>query len=331
MKRLMSVALALLLVISGLFTTSVWGAEQESDMVLAYSNNGYETAYYYYYADGTLASKKMGDDGVYTYEYREDGSLKKETLIYAGEEESYVTEYDTKGNPTAKYSLSGANRSVQEEYQNFYDDVGRPKEIHRLSGETGYITQYTYLEDGSWEVEESDYLVYSQQWILHCQMFTTYNADGLVIEERLTWSDMESMDSTESYEYDAHGNPTVHTSGRLEDDGSHTYIKRSYKNSYDAKGNLVKTQVWLEDSSMGKKQQEKIITYTYNAQGLLTKKVTHDVQDDYDTTDLWEYDSYGYLGHFKGSVYVDEGIGKGYYNEEEQWFDYQPLKNVLYK
>lgn len=333
MKRRLTLAVALMLCMNALLPTAVRAKEQDTNMVMSYSKDSYEAAHYYYYANGALAEKKLENGGVYTYQYRKDGSLEKETLTYADEGESYITEYDKKGNPTVEYSVLKGKRSVILEYQNFYDDEGRIQEIRVPPDDSlmSSITSYTYLEDGSWKVEESDYVVYEDQWIPHCCMATTYNADGLVSSTELTLCDMETMDTTNSYTYDARGNLATQITSWFEEDMAHRDAKYIYDNSYNADGNLVKTKVWLENDTTWKNTLEQTITYTYNAQGLLTKKVTHDEQGDYDTTDLWEYDRYGNVTHFKGSVFIDGGIGKGHYEEEERWFEYRPLANVLYK
>lgn len=333
MKRQLIFAVALVLCMNALLPTAVWAKEQDPNMVMCSSKDSYEAACYYYYANGALAQKKLENGDIRTYQYRKDGSLEKEILTYADEGGSYVTEYDKKGNPTAEYSILKGKRSMILEYQNYYDDEGRIQEIRTLPDDSlmSSITSYTYGEDGSWKVEESDYMVYEDQPIPHCSMATTYNADGLVSTVELTLCDMETMDTVTGYTYDAHGNLATKFCSWFEEDMAHRDAKYIYDNSYNADENLVKTEVWLENDTTWKKTLEQTITYTYNTQGLMTKKLTHDAQNDYDTMDFWEYDAYGNVTHFKGSVYVDGGIGKGHYEEEERWFAYCPLENVLYK
>lgn len=331
MKRWMILAAAMILSLSALLPASAGAKEQ--NLVMACSWDSYDTAYYYYNADGTLAAKLMDSGSVYTYQYRKDGSLEKETQTYTDGDESLVTEYDKKGNPTVRYSLSGKSRYVLEQYRNAYDDKGRPLEIHCLPDDSlmGSITSYTYWENGCWEVEESDYLVYGQEQIPHCCLVTTYNADGQVSSTELTLCDMEAMDTTNAYTYDSHGNLKTQISSWVDEETGHCKEVRTYDNSYNGDGNLKKTKVWLESNTTRKKALEKTITYTYNSQGLLIRKKTHNEQYDFDSYEEWEYDEYGNVTYFQGTEFIDGGIGKGLNEEVERWYAYLPLEKVLFK
>lgn len=322
------------------------GRKTETTYVLAYYQCNHNAAeHYYYYANGELAAMEAGNsETIYNYQYREDGTLEKEIWTWHDKPlDKYivsVTEYDEKGNSTASYGLdeNGEIMLGGYKYENYYDEKGRIREIRTIPWEWESAMRdykiYTYWEDGSWELEVSDYTMDfiddEVVWVPHCQMFTTYNADGVVIKERITYIDMSQYDSQVSYEYDSNGNLSCERHCWLNLDGTYSTEEYRYNNSYSADGKLSQTKIFLNENGSDMQQLEKTITYTYNEQGLLTEKLTHNEQTGYETVDVWEYDENGNLTHFKGQEFSDGGIGKGCWEEVEEWFDYQPLESVLY-
>lgn len=346
MKRRICFVTALMLSLSVILMMTACGKKPKTTYVLAYFK-GYDNApeHYYYYANGELAAIETDmDETVYDYQYREDGSLEKKTsTCYSKSMDEYsvsVTEYDEKGNLTATYEVdeNGGIIPGEYKYENFYDEKGRIQEIRTVPWEMETAMRdykiYTYWEDGSWELEESDYTMGfiddEVVWLPHCQKFTTYNADGLVVKERITYIDMEQLDLQIIYEYDSNDNLSCKLSRWLNLDGTYSTEEYRYNNSYSADGKLLQTKVLLNENGSDMQQLEKTITYTYNEQGLLTEKLTHNELYDYENMDVWEYDENGNLTHFKGEEFLDGGIGKGYWEEVEKWFDYQPLESVLY-
>lgn len=322
------------------------GRKTETTYVLAYYQCNHNAAeHYYYYANGELAAMEAGNsETIYNYQYREDGTLEKEIWTWHDKPlDKYivsVTEYDEKGNPTASYGLDENGEIIPGEYkyENYYDEKGRIREIRTIPWQWETAMRdykiYTYWEDGSWELEVSDYTMSfiddEVVWVPHCQMFTTYNADDVVIKERITYIDMSQYDSQVSYEYDSNGNLSCERHCWLNLDGTYSTEEYRYNNSYSADGKLSQTKIFLNENGSDMQQLEKTITYTYNEQGLLTEKLTHNEQTGYETVDVWEYDENGNLTHFKGQEFSDGGIGKGCWEEVEKWFDYQPLESVLY-
>lgn len=313
-------------------------ASGEEKLFLAYAQDpldGGSPTRSYYNANGTLARREAEDGLVWRYTYRKDGTLERVTQGVPGIQDEMVKEYDGKGNLTCEYILDKNGRTDVTYCRNAYDDRGRLIEAQTQSADEDYpmgtTTAYTYWDDGTWEVSESDYMVYQQQRIPHCQKTTTYSAEGLVIMEELTMCDMAAMDSVSIYEYDTRGQLTAKFSNWRESDGAYQSENRHYTNSYDASGKLTSTKVWLVNPATGKRTLEKTITCTYTPEGRIARRVTRSEDDGYETEDLWEYDTAGNVTSFQGWVYLSGGIGKGSWEQVEQSYRYLPLKEVLWK
>lgn len=336
MKRMASVLLCILL---GAVLLCFSAVEAAADaVVLAYSQDpldGGQPTWYFYYADGKLAQKKLENGDTIDYSYRLDGTLEKQTTTRADgtDTRKTVVEFDEKENPLAEYTLSEGVREDVWCYHNTYDGQGRlltqlktPMNLEPISESR----TYTYWEDGSWELEYHDYYVYNGQMLPHCQQVRTYTKEGLLAMVQETLCDMQACDYLDTYEYDTHQNLTRTISTRRQPESGYQICQKEYKNHYTTGGQLIRRELRqsLTEGTGETTYSGQTISYEYDANGRVTSRVTRD-WDGNVLTETWEYDGWGNLTRFCGMAEVPDGMGKTGSEPVEQIYAYLPLDQVL--
>ena len=197
-------------------------------------------------SDGTIGKK----DGTYTYSAT--GNLKKQKVIYNGEELAYAYTHDLNNNMIkAEYSVNGTVTAV---YEYSYDPQGNlESELYSENGALNYDCNYYYDSNGNLiklEVNTTgvDY-VYTY----------VYDADGYKISERGEATNGNWY--TKEFSYDAEGKLTK----ERYTEGDSLYI---ITYTYDDAGNCIKAERTYEDGSVD------VITKEYDANGNAIKEIS---------------------------------------------------------
>ena len=199
----------------------------EEKRVSVYSNGGEEaTTTYQYNAAGKETLKrtsfKSGSWSEYTTEYRADGTLYKVTERHSGGKLVTVNEYDEKERLWKEwFDPTDEEPYVNKEYT--YDAADRVVKIARVSG----ADYYTYDDKGNL-IEESDGVdrtvyIYDEQG--NCLSITrlsltdevkwtrvyTYDANGNVLTDVITYSSGYAESTTNTYDADGNRTAQVYT------------------------------------------------------------------------------------------------------------------------
>ncbi len=226
-------------------------------LVLVYSLAGYEPpAEYRYNAQGQLVQKIQADwDQVTEYAYYETGILKSETVLLGGQV-SELREYDSHGSITGISTPSeSGSLEYYKQYTNEYDGQGRLICQTWTSTENmGGQTCYSYREDGSYEIDYTDYNFYGEERFLCCHRIGVFTAEGSLVS-RKDYTASGAM--TEDYGQEAQesaveprcdevydeANRLIRRTLTYPDMGYGEYVEESIW-EYDEAGNLLSFSGW---------------------------------------------------------------------------------------
>lgn len=312
----------------------------EDRLVLAYEEMLYNApAEYYYDTQGRPVRKVQAQWNIVTeYEYDGNGTLIRETRLEDGELLDAI-EYDAYGNLLAEY-MGGFDDNgdivpeLMEKYENTYDEQGRLLETVQTSLNTGTDAVwgvrklYTYHEDGSYDMEYSDYYDAEGRRYPHCHWIYTYTAEGKRIKVFRDLDDMTELYAASEYSLDEKGN---YQTLRLdyEYNGKAEWTDTVYQNSYNAEGQLIRTEI-MKRSFDGVQETPmafwQTITREYDDAGRLILETFVYADNGYTKQNIWEYDKAGNLLYFSGE-YED---GDDTYDMERRC-EYKLLSQLLYQ
>lgn len=153
------------------------------------------------YSDGTLRRSVEDYGDIYVTDYRPDGTLLRETILYYSSG-SYsgkrVKNCDAWGNPTDETeTLTDGTVWLSLTYSNRYDDQGRPLQLaqYNRAGNPLYIYSYSYNADGSYTMELIEYRGPAYEYEFEenpagtttpwTSLTTTFNSEGELIDQMI--------------------------------------------------------------------------------------------------------------------------------------------------
>ncbi len=267
------------------------------------------TAEYVYDAYGQLVQKIQDNaNWVTEYFYDNNGNLQRESVSVDGQVQE-VIEYDQHGTITARASGSDSGELVYHEtYTNEYDNRGRLTEQTMMDNEnSGSTKTYTYLSDGGYIIEYTDFLMEQGEQVPHCHRIGIFTRDDTLLACYEDLNNLAPQHEVRIVTLDQYGNPLKIVTD-INCDGSLSHVVSEFTNNYREDGQLSSVEEYTstflctdgevqEDSDL---ELNNTTFYTYDANGNLTSRVRTFEEDDEVQETVWEYDSWGNLIHVSG-------------------------------
>ncbi|MDO4287292.1 MAG: S-layer homology domain-containing protein [Eubacteriales bacterium] len=174
-------------------------------------------------------------------------------------------------------------------------------------------TTYTYGADG--KISE---MKISEESGLRDTIYTRDSA-GNIIREKVTdfYVDGTSYEEIYTYKYDQHNQIIEKTITFLDDETrQEVSVTEERKNSYDAKGNLTKTEIYYSEEN-GEQYLEKWYTYEYDANNRLIQRTDHYDNGERIVSEVNQKYTYDSNGNEVSHIYYDQRVVYEYQKVEK--------------